>query len=414
MRTGPMVKGRNARVGMNRRSLLMGVGALALSQLLLGCGSEEAALRVRLLKGSIPAQLLKAFQRQVKPGTSLEFLAEAQFHELYDLLQTWKQQSSGKAAPTKSSSPFPLPFSGSQKAVPVADVMTLGDYWLAPAIQQGLIQPLPISNLKEWQQLPPLWQSLVRRDRQGNLSEQGDIWAAPYRWGSLMMVYRAEPFKALGWVPKEWSDLWRPELRGKISLLDSPRSVIGLTLKKLGQSVNTNNVQTIAALPKELQTLQQQVKFYSSDAYLQPLLLEDTWLAVGWSTEILPTLKRDHQLTTVVPASGTILTADLWVRPAAAHLDSSDLERFNLLKQWIGFCWQPQIATQLSLLTSMTSPLFAGGNTVPPQVLQANSPQLLSEEVFQRSEFLLPVTDGTIDQYRKLWVGMREGTLATS
>ena len=43
-------------------------------------------------------------------------------------------------------------------------------------------------------------------------------------------------FEELGWKPKDWSDLWRTELRDRISLLDQPREVIGLTLKKMGFS----------------------------------------------------------------------------------------------------------------------------------------------------------------------------------
>lgn len=41
---------------------------------------------------------------------------------------------------------------------------------------------------------------------------------------------------------QDWADLWRPELAGKISMIDSPREVVGAVLKSMGASYNTNDV----------------------------------------------------------------------------------------------------------------------------------------------------------------------------
>ena len=126
----------------------------------------------------------------------------------------------------------------------------------------------------------------------------------------------------------------------------NPREVIGLTLKKLGKSYNSTNLQAIPQLKAELTALNQQVKLYSSDSYLQPLLLGNTWLAVGWSTDILPLTQRNPAIAAVVPKAGTALWADLWVRPTVAKPELS-----ALIAAWISFCWRPEIAAQLSLLS---------------------------------------------------------------
>ncbi|MBW4661266.1 MAG: extracellular solute-binding protein [Drouetiella hepatica Uher 2000/2452] len=410
---------------LTRRSLLLGTSALALSQLVLGCNStSDAALKIRVLENSVPPQLLKEFQRQAA-SLPLSFSQSKQLAELFELLQTWQTpQSDPKTVPI----PGFVPFVG-DKSVPPSDLVTLGDYWLAPAIQQKLIQPLPLQDIPEWQQLPEVWQQFARRDAQGNLGKANDsLWAAPYRWGTLMMVYRPDKFKSLGWTPSDWSDLWRSPLKGRISLPDSARAVIGLTLKKLGRSINLADLQSVANLPAELQLLQQQVKFYSSKSYLQPLILEDTWLAVGWSHEILPILKRDRELAGVVPQSGSVLTADLWVRPTTAPTISTGAsDRLSLVKQWIGFCWQPQIATQLSLLSSAASPLFFGetavGETaVGKTIASENLPESLRQAratiadggIQQRSEFLLPLAPDTVEQYRRLWTTLRNTAVSSN
>jgi putative spermidine/putrescine transport system substrate-binding protein len=393
---------------MNRRSFLIGTGTLALSQALVGCGSKTT-LRVQVLKNSIPAQLVNKFRRALKQAdagaVALEFTPEPQLAALFAQLQSWKLQASDEQSKSTAAA---IPFTRT-KTVPVADLVTLGDHWLAKAIQQQLIQPLDPTRLPGWQQLPPQWQTLVKRDRQGQLDPQGQIWGAPYRWGTTVIAYRVDKFKALGWTPTDWSDLWRPELQKHISLLNQPREVIGLALKQLGQSYNTQDLTTIPALKAKLQALHQQAKFYSSNAYLQPLLLGDTWLAVGWSTDILPLLQHHREIAAVVPQSGTALWADLWVRPATATLAASGNSGSSLLDQWISFCWQPEMAEQLSLLSRAASPMVTGSNraTVSPN-LKANHLLLPDEQILQRSEFLAPLPDATVAQYHSLWTEIRQ------
>jgi putative spermidine/putrescine transport system substrate-binding protein len=390
---------------MPTRRTFLAAATLAVSQFLFSCSqTRSSASQVRLLKGSVPAQILKEFQRQVEKATDLNFLQSEQLVDLYKLLETWKQQ---QTVSEPEPSGFFVPFKN--RPVPVADLVTLGDFWLAPAIQQGLIRPLDLEV--QWELLAPEWLTLVKRDRQGQPDPKGEIWAAPYRWGTLMIAYQPEKFKSLGWIPKDWSDLWRPELKGHLSLPNSPRTVISLALKKLGQSVHLQDLTTVSSLEAELKALHQQVKFYSSDAYLQPLSLGDTWVAIGWSNEILPTIERDRTLAALVPVTGTLLTADLWVHPATAQPDPG---QSALLLKWINFCWQPKIATQLSLLSSAASPLFKGGknqggqNAEIPLALQQKPLLLPPADVLQRSEFLLPLTATTSEQYRRQWIAMRQ------
>lgn len=380
---------------INRRSLLITAAGLALSSGLGGCrGTNSAAFRIRLLEGSIPVQLLQEFQRRTA-ARQISFSASEQLSDLFNLLQTWSQ-------PQANSEPSPFPPLTNRSPQPIADLVTLGDYWLPAAIQQGFIQPLNPDTIMGWEQIPPQWQQLVRRNQQGQPSPDGEYWAAPYRWGSLVIAYNVEAFEALGWTPTRWEDLWRPELQGRLSLLDSARSVIGLTLKKLGQSVNTNDLSAVPNLATELQALQRQVKFYSSDAYLQPLILGDTWAAVGWSTEALPVIKRDRRIAAVVPANGTILTSDLWVRPTPAAAPTIPPE----INRWIEFCWQPTVAVQLSSLSLAASPVIVSRERSQlPEAIQDNSVLLPPAEVVERSEFLLPVS---ASEYRQVWETMRQ------
>ncbi|MDJ0677201.1 MAG: extracellular solute-binding protein, partial [Calothrix sp. MO_167.B42] len=278
---------------MHRRYFLRGISVIAISQLLVGCGGKQQVnLKVILLKNSIPGRLVRRFGQSIKQNTQVKFAPVDQLQTVFKQLRTWKQPK--KAAENKQWN-IPLPFGQSQTET-VADLVTMGNYWLDVAIKEQLIQPLEIEKLEKlanWSSLPPQWQKLVRRNQAGELDTQGKIWAAPYRWGSTMIVYRRDKLKELGWQPQDWQDLWRDDLRDRISILEQPREVVGLVLKKLGKSYNTENLDSVPELETELRSLHKQVKFYSSDQYLEPLMIGDTWLAVGWSSDILPALVRN-------------------------------------------------------------------------------------------------------------------------
>lgn len=381
---------------LDRRSFLISAATLTLGQLVSGCSQNAGDLKVLLLQGSIPPQLTNDFRKTINLEKKINFQPEVQIKKIYNWLENWQNQ--GK----NTQSVFSW-FARENDLNKIPSLVTLGDSWLATAIQKQLIQPLNPTQLSAWKSLDSRWQNLVKRNRNGQLAQNGEVWGAPYRWGNTIIVYRRDKFKDLGWQPKDWEALWHEDLRDRISIVDQPREVIGLTLKKLGYSYNTTDLTKIPNLSSELASLHQQIKFYSSDHYLEPLILGDTWLAVGWSTDILPLSKRYSNLSFVVPQSGTSLWADLWVQP---RLPESN---FGELSQWINFCWQPLAANQISLFTNAISPIT--NNMKPtelPQDLQKNSFFQASLKSFARSEFLAPLSSQTNQQYQELWQKIRQ------
>lgn len=386
---------------VNRRSVLIGGSALAAAQLLSACRPRQIPrLRVDYLKDSVPSSLLELFQESQVEPIDLRFQTSEQIRELYEKLVAI-------ADPRNAPKPWlRIPFR--TYVPPQADVVTLGDYWLTKAIREELIQPLDVTQLSGWSQLPPQFQQLVQRNEDGFVDLDGPIWGAPYRWGSTVIIYRIEDFDDLGWIPQDWSDLWRPELRGRIALLDSPREVIGLTLKRLGYSYNEPDLAAIAELPEALAELDQQVKVYTSTSYLEPLLIGDISLAIGWSTDIVPVLRKSRDLAAVVPVSGTALFSDLWVQPTSSATSNDSASSTDLLSQWFNFYWQPDVGIQLALQAAGSSPVLPGLSADQlPETLQQDDLSLPNSEILDQSEFLLPLTDDTAKKQFDLWKKMR-------
>ena len=415
-----------------------------------GCNrQQQVSLNVRLLKDSIPPQLLSEFRKALKQPAKLNFDPDAQLIAIVKHLQAWKR----KAQKQDKQQRLPIPFISGPRVPAIANLVTLGDYWLESAIQQELISPLQVQQLAGWKQLPPRWQAIVQRDQKGQIAKDGQVWGAPYRWGTAVIAYRKDKFEELGWLPTDWSDLWRPELRDRISLLDQPREVIGLTLKKLGLSYNTQNLSQVPKLKEELLALHQQVKYYSSNQYLEPLLVGDTWLALGWSTDVLSVRSIYNQIDAVAPQSGTSLWTDIWVQPASLARNSSNLENSNslqnsdrtvsdlsvalvssdktltsaastlaantsttpsLTQQWIDFCWQLEPAQEISALTHAASPIILSLAAAKlPKNLQDNNVLLPDTSVLDNSEFLEPLPQKVLGEYEALWKEIRTAPKAS-
>jgi putative spermidine/putrescine transport system substrate-binding protein len=386
---------------LSRRSFLISAGTLPLTQLLSGCDNHSTALRVLLLQGSIPPQLLEAFRQQFAKDQSLSFKPIAQLKDLWKQLQSWQGKNRDTQGLKDWLSQLLFINNTSHK---MSDLVTLGDAWLGKAIQDKLIQPLTLTEIASWKKLGSCWQALVKRDEAGNLDLQGQIWGAPYRWGTTLIAYDSDKFKTLGWTPTNWGDLWREELRHRIAVVDQPREIIGLTLKKLGYSYNSPNLSQIPNLSSQLQALNQQVKYYSSQYYLQPLIIGDVWLSVGWSSDILPLIAKNRKIKAIIPQSGTSIWTDIWVQPRTKE-DNVNLS--TLTKQWIDFCWQESSVNQISLLTDGASPMIYTTPTISTKI-QTNPLLFVDKNIMNNCDFIEPLSEQNKQEYEKFWQEMRQ------
>lgn len=385
---------------MKRRTLLLGTaGGIAAGSFLSACRSQPRAdWRTKILAGSVPDQVLRQFSRQHQDA-QLAFTSASQLFELFQQLQNWQQPAPADPSPWQNLLPWRQPAAVPQPAA----LITLGDYWLQPAIEQALIQPLELVDSTPWQSLPPRWRQLVQRDSQGLLSKTGAIWGAPYRIQSLAIAYRLSPFLASDWQPMHWSDLWLPELRRHIALPDHPRVAIGLAQKILGYSINDGDTLALAQVREQFEALHRQVKVYDSQTYLKALINDDIWLAVGWSSDVLAATARYPSIRAIIPPEGTLLAADIWVQPT----QPADAAIAAISRDWIEFCWQRPVATQLSLSSHGISPVFveAADADIPPALpdLLAAQPLLLKPEVAQQSELIQPLPASAQAAYWQLW-----------
>lgn len=216
-------------------------------------------------------------------------------------------------------------------------------------------------------------------------------------------------------------------------MVDNPREVVGAVLKSLGASYNTCDFDSEVpggrdAVKDRFVALQKQVRLFDDNDYLKAMGAGDVWVAVGWSTDIIPYSKRASNISVFAPESGTSLWADLWAIPATTTFKESENVGGRvrgpspLVFQWLDFCLQP--ARALTFANDVfvgASPLAWSEKTsvgdasedlalgtgaekskavvnMDTNVVQGLPP----DEIVAKSEFLEPLSEKGISDYQWL------------
>ncbi|RDX87009.1 spuE, partial [Mucuna pruriens] len=380
-------------------------------------------LKVVALRGSIPPSWIKDFINS--QGRRMKFNVKyyASLESIFSDLSV--PFTKGKIGPA---------------SVLAADIVGIGDSWLKFAINKAIIEPIRDVGDQEWfKSLDDKWKHMLssltkfqvylRRNCEGEIDPKGDIWAAPYRWGCMVIAYKTNKFQQHKLAPVEdWADLWRPDLAGRISMVDSPREVVGAVLKYMGASYNTNDINTEVnggrdAVKHNLALLAKQVRLFDSSNYLKAFGVGDVWVAVGWSSDIIPAAKRLSNVAVVVPKSGASLWADLWAIPAATRIQTNRIGgRIRgpspLIHQWIEFCLQSARALPFKQeVIPGASPCHLQGHSANvPVELTKGRPRLKGNlvdgapppDILERCEFLEPLSNSTLSDYHCLLTSIQE------
>ncbi|PON94652.1 Bacterial periplasmic spermidine/putrescine-binding protein [Trema orientale] len=364
-------------------------------------------LKIVALRGSVPPSWIKDFMQS--QGKRLKFQL--------------KFLGSLEGIFSDLSTPFDKGNVGSLSVV-AADMVSVGDSWLNYAIERALIQPVEGVEDQDWfKGLSSQWKVYLRRNYEGRIDPDGKIWAAPYRWGCMVIAYKKSKFRKHNLAPVEdWADLWRPELGGRIAMVDSPREVVGAVLKYMGASYNINDINLQVdggrdAIQKNLELLANQVRLFDNTHYLKAFGVGDVWLAVGWSSDVIPVAKRMSNVAVVVPKSGASLWADLWAIPAASRLETNRIGGrvrgpSPLIHQWTEFCLQAARAVpfkQEVIPGASPSALESASVEVPNELLKGK-PKLDTNliagipppDILARCEFLEPLSDSMLAEYQWL------------
>ncbi|CAN8290503.1 unnamed protein product [Cochlearia groenlandica] len=378
--------------------------------------SLTVPLKLVALQGSVPPSWIKEFISSQGKRVRLKTRFRANLEDIFFDLSKTDTRNGRKGSNSTAE----------------ADMISIGDSWLSFAIKEKLIEPMKGVEDQDWYRgLSDKWKIYLRRNYAGEKAHDGETWAVPYRWGSMVIAYKKSKFQQYKLAPiEDWKDLWRPELAGKISMVNSPREIVGAVLKYMGASYNTTDLDSQVvggriAVERNLASLMKQIRLFDSTNYLKAFNVGDVWVTVGWSSDVIPIAKRMSNVTVIVPKSGATLWADLWAVPAISGSGKQE-EKIGgrvrgpspLIHQWIEFCLQP--ARSLPF----TREVIPGASPSALESLMVREPEETKKsrakldtnlvsgvplpEILSKCELLEPLPEATLLDYRLLIDNVRK------
>ncbi len=276
------------------------------------------------------------------------------------------------------------------EATPSAfDVVFPSDYCVERMITKGLLEKIDMASVPNVDQvLPEL--------RNASYDPTGE-YSVPYMWGTVGILYN----KTMVTDPVDsWSVFWDTKYKNNVFMMDSIRDTMGITLKYLGESMNTRDP---IALEKAKDLLIQQkqagiVKAYQVDETKDKMVAGEAALALVWSGDAQYAIDLNEDLDYVVPKEGSNVWVDAMVIPKGAK-NKANAEAF------INFMSRPDIA-KLNCEAIWYSSPNVGAIELMGDEYKNNPVMNPAPDVVQRCEYFNDIQD-FIEIYNALWLDIK-------
>ncbi|MCA0346380.1 MAG: spermidine/putrescine ABC transporter substrate-binding protein [Actinobacteria bacterium] len=206
-------------------------------------------------------------------------------------------------------------------------------------------------------------------------------WSIPYQAGMTGLVYNTKLYPK---GVKQVSDLWAPDLKGKVSLLSEQDDTLGLVMLEQGVDVEGDwgDDEFFTALEAvEKQLASGQVYTVKGNSYTQDLQTEAVWAGMAWSGDV--TMLNDEAgeeiWKFVVPDAGATLFIDSFCMPTST-------ESADQVHQLVDYYYEPEVAAQVAAYVQYVTPV-AGAREAMEQIdpeLAANPLIFPDEEMSSR------------------------------
>ena len=264
---------------MKKRILALMLAMVLAIPMLSGCGSKQEELNIYTWEDYVPDSVVEAFEKET--GIKVNY---TNFQTNEEMLSVLSNAKGGDY-----------------------DIILASDYIINIAIQEGLVGKLDQSQIPNFKNIDPLYQ--------GFFYDENNEYTVPYAPGIPLLVY--DPAKVDVEITG-YESLWDPSLEDSIALMDTERVVMGMALKILGQSFNTEDLNTIQKAGDLLMDLAPNVRVLSNDQTQDYLLSGEVSAAFLFTSQVVLALQGNPDLKVVYPEEGLGFGCDAMFVPVNA------------------------------------------------------------------------------------------------
>lgn len=242
------------------------------SVMLIGCGSKPAQesglsgeLNLYTWDGMFPQEVLDGFEAET--GVKINY---TNFDYDEDMLAKLEETKGGDY-----------------------DLVIADDYIIELVIQEGLAQKLDKNQMPNFSNVNPIYQ--------GYFYDPSDEYTIPVGAGIPLIVYDQE---ATGFEITSYEDLWNEKLENNLAIVGNYRVINGITLKTMGESFNTENLDTIRKAGEKLIKLAPNIRLISDSNTQDYIISGEASAALLYTSQVTQALMARPELSVAYPKEG--------------------------------------------------------------------------------------------------------------
>ena len=263
------------------------------------------------------------------------------------------------------------------------DVLIPSDYMIDRLIKENRLEKINKANITNI--------SNVASEYLNPEYDKENDYVVPYMTGTVGILYN----KTLVTEPvTSWNILWDSKYKGQIWMWDSLRDVIGVSLKRLGYSMNSNDEKELNEAKKALIAQTAILKGFEEEESRDAMIADEGALALVYSGEAKFAIDQNPNLAYAIPQEGSNKFVDGFVIVKnTKHKDAAE--------KFINFMCRSNIAVRNMTSTGYTSPIKGAWGEFGNNKIMFPS----KEELSRCEAFLYDAT--ATEKYNKMWQEIR-------
>lgn len=218
-------------------------------------------------------------------------------------------------------------------------------------IRQQALLPIDTTRLQHYGNLKPQFL--------GQPFDPGNRHSVPYAYSLTLLGYNAPKMAEHGVPIDSWAAIFEPRwlqrLRGRVTVLDDVRELLGAALKYLGLSVNEADEGQLKRARDLILRAKPYWAAFNASSYIKELTVGNVWLAHGYSNDMFQAqadarrARRPFEVDYSTPREGAVLALDSMVIHRSA-------KRPDLAMRFIDFMLDGRNSADLTNLIGSGNP----------------------------------------------------------
>lgn len=270
------------------------------------------------------------------------------------------------------------------------DLIIPSDYMIEKMKSEDMLAKIDFSKIPNYKYIGEQFKNLAY--------DPTNEYSVPYMWGTVGIIYNT---KKVTDPVDSWDILWNTKYKDQVIMPDGVRDAMAVAEKKLGYSLNTENLNEIEAAKNELMTQKKDglILAYMVDQVKDAMVGGEASLAVAWSGDAVTMIERNPDLAYTIPKEGSNKWFDgIAIPKNAQHKENAE--------KFINFLCDPENAKQNVEYIGYSTPNTAAYNLLPEDVRE-DKVAYPDESSLKNCEVFVDLPSEILRKYDEAWLEIK-------